>query len=316
MRSQSTHPRISSATAWFAVVLLLWTAPAAANDYQAVIDNLAAENYGVLDAHAPLVRLFHNDFLEIYSDYCGEQILEPVSRRVPSIESEMARWGFETGDVEIEPMRTISLDKPYAKYFDQFEDQNRLYISNRIAEKVSKEHAAGRDANRAAKLAAGSFIRNYNKLTFLIRDHCTDERVQRIYRNLLTYAPRIPEPEDFGGLPPELVQGTQRTPSGLRYAILKQGAGLFPTAANTVTVHYRGTLIDGQEFDSSYSRGEPTSFPLNGVIKGWTEGLQLIQPGGKIKLIIPPELAYGAAGFGPIGPNATLVFEIELLAVR
>lgn len=106
------------------------------------------------------------------------------------------------------------------------------------------------------------------------------------------------------------------TASGLQYKILSQGSGPHPKATDTVTVHYRGTLLDGREFDSSYSRGEPTSFPLNGVIPGWTEGLQLIQPGGKIKLIIPPELAYGSQGFGPIQPNATLIFEIELLAIQ
>lgn len=315
MRNFLFKPTTLAFTA-FVAACLMRTSTAAANDYQAVIDNLAAENYSLLDAHAPLVRLFHNDFLEIYSDYCGEELIGTVTREVPSIESEMAKWGFETGDIEIEPTREILLEKPYAEYFDEFEDQNRLYISNRIADQVSKDHAAGRDAGRSAKLAAGSFIRNYNKLIFLIRDNCSQERVRRIYRNLLTYAPRIPAAEDYGNLPPELVEGTQKTPSGLRYAILKQGAGIFPAASDTVTVHYRGTLLNGQEFDSSYRRGEPTSFPLNGVIRGWTEGLQLIQPGGKIKLIIPPELAYGAQGFGPIGPNATLVFEIELLAVK
>ncbi len=106
------------------------------------------------------------------------------------------------------------------------------------------------------------------------------------------------------------------TASGLKYKIVSQGNGPRPTLTDTVTVHYRGTLLDGREFDSSYSRGEPASFPLNSVIEGWTEGLQLIAPGGKIKLIIPPELAYGAQGYGPVGPNATLIFDIELLAVR
>lgn len=106
------------------------------------------------------------------------------------------------------------------------------------------------------------------------------------------------------------------TASGLKYAVLQEGSGNYPKATDTVTVHYRGTLLNGEEFDSSYKRGQPTSFPLTGVIKGWTEGLQLIQPGGKIKLIIPPELAYGSSGQGPIKPNSTLIFEIELLAIK
>lgn len=104
--------------------------------------------------------------------------------------------------------------------------------------------------------------------------------------------------------------------SGLQYKIITAGSGANPKPTDTVKVHYRGTLIDGTEFDSSYKRNEPISFPLNGVIKGWTEGLQLIKPGGKIQLVIPPDLGYGPDGQGPIPPNSVLLFDVELLAIN
>lgn len=112
-------------------------------------------------------------------------------------------------------------------------------------------------------------------------------------------------------------EGVEVTASGLQYTILEPGTGEAPEPTNQVTVHYRGTLTNGTEFDSSYSRNAPATFPLNGVIKGWTEGLQLIKPGGKIKLFIPSNLAYGDRGAGPlIGPGETLIFDVELLEVR
>ena len=113
-------------------------------------------------------------------------------------------------------------------------------------------------------------------------------------------------------------EGVKTTASGLQYKIIKQGEGKKPTAANTVKVHYKGTLLDGTVFDSSYQRNAPAEFPLNRVIPGWTEGLQLLNEGGKAILYIPSELAYGQMGTpgGPIGPNATLIFEVELLQVR
>ena len=105
-------------------------------------------------------------------------------------------------------------------------------------------------------------------------------------------------------------------PSGLRYEILKSGDGAYPKASDTVTVHYTGTLVDGTVFDSSVQRGQPAEFPLDGVIPGWTEGIQKINKGGKIKLYVPPSLGYGDDGKGSIPPGATLVFEVELLSFK
>jgi FKBP-type peptidyl-prolyl cis-trans isomerase FklB len=106
-------------------------------------------------------------------------------------------------------------------------------------------------------------------------------------------------------------------PSGLQYEIIKQGDGPKPSATNTVTCHYHGTTIKGEIFDSSVRRGQPASFPLNAVIKGWTEALQLMPIGSKWKLYIPPHLAYGNRGVSrEIGPNSTLIFEVELLSFR
>jgi FKBP-type peptidyl-prolyl cis-trans isomerase FklB len=106
------------------------------------------------------------------------------------------------------------------------------------------------------------------------------------------------------------------TASGLQYKILTQGTGAKPKATDMVTVNYKGTTIDGKEFDSSYKRGQPATFPVNGVIPGWTEALQLMNVGTKAKLFVPSSLAYGERGAGPdIGPNSTLIFEVELLSI-
>jgi|WetSurMetagenome_2_1015567.scaffolds.fasta_scaffold05593_4 FKBP-type peptidyl-prolyl cis-trans isomerase FklB len=112
-------------------------------------------------------------------------------------------------------------------------------------------------------------------------------------------------------------EGVVTLPDGLQYKILKSGDGPKPTKEQTVKCHYRGTLIDGTEFDSSYKRGEPTEFPVGQVIKGWTEALQLMPMGSKWQLFIPSDLAYGQSGAGQtIGPNATLIFEIELISIK
>jgi FKBP-type peptidyl-prolyl cis-trans isomerase len=111
-------------------------------------------------------------------------------------------------------------------------------------------------------------------------------------------------------------EGVQMTESGLQYKVIDMGDGLKPSATDKVKVHYRGTLLNGEEFDSSYARGEPISFQLNQVIPGWTEGVQMMPLGSKFMFYIPPDLAYGPAGGGPIGPNATLIFQVELLGIE
>jgi FKBP-type peptidyl-prolyl cis-trans isomerase FklB len=112
-------------------------------------------------------------------------------------------------------------------------------------------------------------------------------------------------------------QGVIALQSGLQYEIITEGTGAKPTESNTVTCHYHGTIIDGTVFDSSVKRGQPASFPLNAVIKGWTEGVQLMSVGSKWRFFIPPNLGYGDRQVGTyIGPNSTLIFEVELLSIK
>lgn len=112
-------------------------------------------------------------------------------------------------------------------------------------------------------------------------------------------------------------EGVKVLPSGLQYKILKEGTGPKPAATDTVVCNYRGTLVDGKEFDSSEKHGGPATFPVNGVIKGWTEALQLMPVGSKWQLVLPSDLAYGDRGAGPdIGPGATLIFEVELMSIQ
>ncbi len=112
-------------------------------------------------------------------------------------------------------------------------------------------------------------------------------------------------------------QGVKATPSGLQYRVLREGSGKSPKATDVVVVNYRGTLTDGKEFDSSYKAGRPIEFPLDRVIPGWTEGVQLMKEGAKYEFFIPSNLAYGSRGAGGvIGPDETLIFEVELLKVK
>lgn len=112
-------------------------------------------------------------------------------------------------------------------------------------------------------------------------------------------------------------EGVKTLASGLQYKVIKPGTGKKPKSTDTVTTHYRGTLIDGTEFDSSYNRGQPATFPVHGVIPGWTEALQLMEEGAKWQLFVPSKLGYGERGAGQeIGPNATLIFEVELISVQ
>jgi len=111
-------------------------------------------------------------------------------------------------------------------------------------------------------------------------------------------------------------EGVKTTTSGLQYKVITEGKGPKPKATDTVKVNYRGTLIDGTEFDSSYKRGEPVTFPLKGVIPGWTEGVQLMPVGSKYQFFIPANLAYGEQAPPTIGPNSTLIFEVELLSIE
>jgi FKBP-type peptidyl-prolyl cis-trans isomerase FklB len=111
-------------------------------------------------------------------------------------------------------------------------------------------------------------------------------------------------------------EGVKTLPSGLQYKIIKEGTGKTPMASDTVVTQYKGTFINGTEFASSYQRNEPATFPVKGVMPGWTQALQMMKEGSKWQLFVPPELAYGEQGAGPIGPNATLIFEVELVAVK
>ena len=111
-------------------------------------------------------------------------------------------------------------------------------------------------------------------------------------------------------------EGVKTLPSGLQYKVLKDGSGKTATATDEVTVNYRGSFIDGAEFDSSYKKGTPLTFQVDKIIPGWKEALQLMKEGSKWQLFVPPELGYGERSVGPIPPNATLIFEVELVAIK
>ena len=111
-------------------------------------------------------------------------------------------------------------------------------------------------------------------------------------------------------------EGIKTLPNGLQFKVLAEGSGKAPQATDTVTVNYKGTLVNGTEFDNSYKRGKPTTFQVGKVIKGWTEALQLMKEGSRWQVFIPPQLGYGESGAGPVPPNSTLIFEVELISVR
>ena len=134
----------------------------------------------------------------------------------------------------------------------------------------------------------------------------------------LFYSVEAPAADDQAGLDywNDIRKSAMKTESGLQYKIMHRGNGPKPSAKSKVTVHYRGLLLNGVEFDSSYDLEEPISFSLRKVIKGWTEGIQLMPVGSVFVFLIPPELAYGAKGSGVISPDATLIFEVELFGIK
>jgi FKBP-type peptidyl-prolyl cis-trans isomerase FklB len=143
------------------------------------------------------------------------------------------------------------------------------------------------------------------------------EMVAKEQERIKTLAEKNKKDEDAFLAENKKKEGVVTLPSGLQYKVLKEGSGQMPKADNTVVVHYRGRLLDGSEFDSSYKRGEPATFPVNGVIPGWTEALQLMKTGSQWQVFIPSKLAYGENGAGNIiGPNATLIFDVELISIK
>ncbi|WP_316816329.1 FKBP-type peptidyl-prolyl cis-trans isomerase [Pedobacter nyackensis] len=158
----------------------------------------------------------------------------------------------------------------------------------------------------------------FGNATPLISKEKSQEAISKLFANVSKqkYAPAIAEGKAF--LEKNKLQtGVQVTASGIQYQVINRGTGIRPKATDTVLVNYKGTLLNGKQFDSSYDRNEPLSLPLNGVIAGWTEGVQLMQTGSKYKFFIPYNLAYGERGAGAdIPPYSTLIFEIELLKVN
>lgn len=190
-------------------------------------------------------------------------------------------------------------------------------------------------ASYAIGVSIGSMIRgtdlgdlNYQKFVEGFKDitsnnplKLNDEDINRIIMEYLTarseYSSQASIEEGVAFLEQNKTKaGVKTTASGLQYEILSEGAGAYPTAEDVVEVHYVGTLLSGEVFDSSYDRGESISFALNEVIPGWTEGIQLINEGGKIKLWIPSDLGYGDRGAGSIPPHSLLIFEVDLIKIN
>ncbi len=210
---------------------------------------------------------------------------EPKAMTAEDLKTDAQKFGYAIGvdlakslkpvkdDVDIKALEA-GLDAVFAGGEPVLDDATREQVKNTVAEKIQKKQAEERtQAASKAKTEGEAFLAENAKKA-----------------------------------------GVKTTASGLQYEVLTEGKGDAPKATDTVTVHYKGTLINGETFDSSYDRGQPVSFPLQNVIPGWTEGLQLMKPGAKYKFVIPSALAYGERGAGAkIGPNSTLVFEVELL---
>jgi FKBP-type peptidyl-prolyl cis-trans isomerase FkpA len=215
---------------------------------------------------------------------CGKDGASPQS---VDLEAESARFGYAIGvdlgeslspvrdEIDIDALKA-GLDDAYQGRDLKLDDVAREEIKNAAAERIQASQAKAMSERAEASKEAGD--------KFMAENAARD--------------------------------GVTVTDSGLQYEVLTDAEGAKPTAEDRVTVHYRGTLIDGTEFDSSYSRGEPVTFPLGNVIAGWTEGVQLMSPGAKYKFVIPASLGYGERGAGNrIGPNETLVFEVELISI-
>ena len=165
-------------------------------------------------------------------------------------------------------------------------------------------------------LAAGKMLMTEDEMRATLTQLQNEMRKKQQEKALLAGAANKKEGEEFLAAN-KAKDGVITLPSGLQYKILTEGSGPKPAATDSVVCNYRGTLINGTEFDSSYKRGQPATFPVGGVIKGWTEALQLMTAGSKWQLFIPAELAYGEPGRGPIiGPNSVLVFELELISIQ
>jgi FKBP-type peptidyl-prolyl cis-trans isomerase FkpA/FKBP-type peptidyl-prolyl cis-trans isomerase FklB len=182
-----------------------------------------------------------------------------------------------------------------------------------------------RDAkNRGMEIDMKAFSQAYNDIMSGKKSRLTDDEIRTAFQKVteemmkkqMAMADENSKKADEFLKANEKKPGVKKTASGLQYKVIKEGTGIAPAATYKVKVNYKGTLIDGTEFDSSYKRGQPAEFPLNQVIPGWTEGLQLMKVGGKCELFIPPALGYGDRGSPGIPGNSVLIFEVELLDAK
>jgi FKBP-type peptidyl-prolyl cis-trans isomerase len=182
-----------------------------------------------------------------------------------------------------------------------------------------------RDAkNRGMEIDMKAFSQAYDDIMSGKKSRLTDDEIRTAFQKVteemmkkqMAMADENSKKADEFLKANEKKPGVKKTASGLQYKVIKEGTGIAPAATYKVKVNYKGTLIDGTEFDSSYKRGQPAEFPLNQVIPGWTEGLQLMKVGGKCELFIPPALGYGDRGSPGIPGNSVLIFEVELLDAK